>query len=59
MTALVYRVDDRHVTVIDEDDGCEPGNHRRDELCARTRVEALPADEPASVVEDDNRGGST
>jgi hypothetical protein len=43
MTALVYRVDDRHVTVIDEDDGCEAGNHRRDELCARTRLKTLPA----------------
>lgn len=25
-----------------EDDGCEPGNHRRDALCARTRVSTAP-----------------
>lgn len=43
MTALIYREDDRHITVIDEDDGCPVGSHQRDALCARTRVETLPA----------------
>lgn len=59
MTALVYREDDRHVTVIDEDDGCEPGNHTRSELCARTPLKTLLTDEPAPVTEDDDRGGAT
>lgn len=43
MTVLVYRQDgDR--TVIDEDDGCLPGRHRRDELCARTPLKKLLTD---------------
>ncbi len=53
MTALVYRDDEnRHVTVVDEDDGCEPGNHRRDALCARTRL-------PEQRKPDDERGEAT
>lgn len=55
MTALVFRSDpNRHTTVVDEDDGCDPGNHRRDELCARTPLAMLtPAD-----LEPDERGGA-
>jgi hypothetical protein len=57
MTALAYRQDgDR--TVIDEDDGCEPGNHRRDALCARTRIEEAPAGE-AEPEDDEREGGPT
>lgn len=59
MTALVYREDgERHITVIDEDDGCEPGNHRRDALCARTRIEEEPAGE-AEPEDDEREGGAT
>lgn len=54
MTALVFRGDPNDPTVVvDDDDGCEPGNHRRDELCARTRLERLPA------LDEDERGGAT
>lgn len=57
MTALMYR-QAGEVTVIDEDDGCEPGNHRRDAPCARTRLDKLPpADEPEP--EGDKRGEAT
>lgn len=53
MTALVYREDEgRHVTVVDEDDGCPVGNHQRDELCARTRL-------PQPQEPDDKRGDAT
>jgi hypothetical protein len=51
VTALVFRGDPNDPT--DDDDGCEPGNHRRDALCARTRLEQLPA------LDDDERGGTT
>lgn len=56
MTALVFRSDPHDpVVVVDDDDGCQPGNHARDELCARTPLAMLPpADEHA-----DERGGST
>ncbi len=58
MTVLVYRQDgDR--TVIDEDDGCEPGAHTRDVLCARTPLKTLLTDEPLPVAEDEREGGAT
>jgi hypothetical protein len=41
--------------VVDEDDGCPVRNHRRDALCARTRLDALPALDQA----DGERGGAT
>lgn len=47
MTAQVWRSDPATtLDYLDDDDGCEPGNHRRDALCARTRVETLPPAEP-------------
>jgi hypothetical protein len=56
VTALVFRSDPNDpAVVVDEDDGCETGNHRRDELCARTRLEALPPLDQA----DGERGGAT
>ena len=59
MTALVYRHDDsRDITIIDEDDGCLPGRHERDALCARTPLKTLtPAVEPEP--EDEREGGPT
>lgn len=40
MTGQIWRTDPATtLNYLDEDDGCEPGNHRRDALCARTRVE--------------------
>jgi hypothetical protein len=54
VTTLVYRQDgDR--TVIDEDDGCLPGRHERDELCARTPLKSLTPAEP----EPEREGGTT
>lgn len=35
MTSRTVRARAGHVS---EDDGCPPGNHRRDALCARTRI---------------------
>jgi hypothetical protein len=58
VTALVYREDDRHVTVIDEDDGCLPGRHERDALCARTPLKKLAPAEP-EAVDDGREGGPT
>ena len=56
MTALVYRADPATtIDYLDEDDGCEPRNHRRDELCARTPLAMLPPADP----EPDERGGAT
>ncbi len=56
MTALVFRSDPNDPTaVVDEDDGCGPGNHRRDALCARTPLAMLPPADP----EPDERGGAT
>ncbi|MGI5247794.1 hypothetical protein [Dactylosporangium sp. CA-139066] len=56
MTALVFRTDPHNpVQVVDEDDGCQPGNHRRDALCARTPLAILPQDDEP----DDERGGAT
>jgi hypothetical protein len=53
MTAQIWRTDPATVTdYLDDDDGCQPGNHLRDELCARTRLETLPAQE-------EERGGAT
>lgn len=56
MTAQVVRRRDGHL-VVDVDDGCEPGNHRRDELCAFLPLPMLePADEPEP---DDEREEAT
>ncbi len=56
MTALVFRSDPNNpAVVVDEDDRCQPGNHRRDELCARTPLAMLPPADP----EPDERGGAT
>ncbi|MER7280396.1 hypothetical protein ABT369_38765 [Dactylosporangium sp. NPDC000244] len=56
MTAQVWRTDPATgLQRRDEDDGCKPGNHRRDALCARTRVETLPRDDQS----EDDRGGAT
>ncbi len=56
MTANVVRQRDGH-TVVDVDAGCEPGNHRRDALCAYLPVPTLePADEE---TEDEREGGAT
>lgn len=52
MTAVVYR-EHSGTVVVDHDDGCPPGRHCRDELCARTALASLPPLEP------DDRGGAT
>lgn len=60
MTALVYRHDDsRDVTIIDEDDGCLPGRHSRDELCARTPLKTLTPAVVSEPEDDDREGGPT
>ncbi len=46
MTANIVRQRDGH-TIVDVDDGCEPGNHRRDALCAYL---PLPMLEPAVKI---------
>lgn len=56
MTAIITRTDPATTAdYLDEDDGCEVGNHRRDELCGRTRLETLSAGEP----EPHQHGGAT
>jgi hypothetical protein len=40
MTATITRTT-TGLPVADEDDGCPAGNHRRDALCARTRIDTL------------------
>lgn len=43
MTAQIWRTDPATTADYrDDDDGCPPGNHQRDALCARTRLETLP-----------------
>lgn len=55
MTATVIRTDPATAADYrDEDDGCDVGNHRRDALCARTRLETLPP-----LEDPDDRGGAT
>jgi hypothetical protein len=54
VTAIITRGDPATtLDYLDEDDGCDPGNHRRDELCARTRLETLPP------LDGEDRGGAT
>jgi hypothetical protein len=55
VTAQIWRADPATGLDYRDDDCCEAGNHRRDELCARTRLETLPPAEP----EPDERGGAT